>query len=222
MTGTPSPVFSADSNLKNLQQLLAKLQQSEKEIQDLVTKLNEELTKVDKMLPPQAEEWTKHLEEYFNKLVTELKTAGIDLTEEEKAKLRDDSATFSNIKARLEALKKLQIEPSYKSDFAIATYDVIVAALSRALQKVDDKSVKVIIKESKGLIVDEESVSNKIKTARRKQYKEIIDATEQLKAKIAAIVLLSTDELHRIEQQIEAAAKRQFAKERADAAALKA
>ncbi|EKE01800.1 MAG: hypothetical protein ACD_21C00052G0018 [uncultured bacterium] len=134
-----------ESLAKELKQQLAKLHQSEKDLEIVTEKLNKELDNVDKTLIQHADEWLKHREEYLDKLATNLETKGLALTNEEKAEMRNYNTAI--VQTKLKELKKIQIDISEKaSDFAIIAYDTIVAALSRTLQKIDNKTLKNIIK----------------------------------------------------------------------------
>ena len=191
---------SADNTLNELRQQLIMLRKSETELEVLKSKLNQELTNIDKkLLPAHSEEWLKHREEYFDKLTAQLDACGIVLNTDEKSGLRKGSTTVSSIQEKLKALEKLQIElPDGASDFTIIAYDVIVAALSRTLQKIDSKTVKGI---ARGLdaIDDENKASKKLKGSHAMQYKGVIDTVKQLEEQVAKTAVLSPDELNMVE-----------------------
>jgi hypothetical protein len=192
---------------KKLQQQLVELRQAEKELESITSELDKKLDSINTILQQHSEEWSKHREEYFNQLAAQLETHDIVLTDEEKAELRRGSTTASSIQEKLSQLEKSQISlPSRMSDFAIVTYDIIVAAQSRKLQKVDKKTAKNIAR-SLSAINDESEASSTIKSAQAKQHEEIIITAKQLEEKITAVLGLSLDELHllkNVEQQVEA------------------
>jgi hypothetical protein len=194
------PKASIDGTLKDLHEQLIMLRKSETEIESLKVKLSQELTNIDKkLLPMYSEEWLKHREEYFDKLTKQLDACGIVLNAAEKAELRKGSATISGIQEKLEALKKLGIElPDKASDFEIIAYDAIVAAQSRTLQKIDNKTVKGIAKRLDA-IDDEDKASKKLKADHAGQYEKIVSAVKQLEEQVAKIPVLSSDKLELLE-----------------------
>lgn len=181
------------NNLLNQQLVL--LRQSEQELESITTELNQERYNIDQILQQYTEEWTNHRKKYFEQLIKQLKDNNIVLSNIEQDELYQGSTTIVRIREKSETLKKLKIDlPSKASDFIIIVYDAIVAALSRTLQKIDDKTVKAIVKKLE-VIDDENKAAKKLKTEYDKRYEAVIDKIKILEDKIAQVATLTPSQL---------------------------
>ena len=156
--------------------------------------LHQELATLDKMLPEQFITWLEHREKYSTKLAAELKQQQITLTGEERSELLRAGSTANSIKEKTDTLEKLKIKlPAKPSDFVIAVYDALTAAFSRTLQKIDNDSIKNIVKKLTAISAEDDD-AQKIKKLYEKHYEEVKNTISDLKNKTLEIELLPDDQ----------------------------
>lgn len=193
------------SSIEKLKQQLVDLNNMRKELESIKDDLQQELDNMDQILPKQKEIWTQHLNQYSDQLIKELGEQNITLSEEEQAQLRNSSLTASNIKEQTTNLENLNIKiPKKASGFTIHTMTIVVAALSRTLQKTDQVSGLV---KKLSAISDEKSHAKKIQDLYKKQHEEIGKKIQELKAKANDITGLSPTQLALVDKIKATAAK---------------
>lgn len=181
---TTLPSFSTTEptklSIEELEQELATTKKTEKEEQKTFNEIKKQFDEVDKIIQEHATKWMEHLEDFIKELVQQLEEAGISLTAEEKAELKSGLKTISEIRNKIKNLKRMNIEIADNAAYYIvAAYDTLVTALSRLLQKIDNVSLKGIIKKLKILDKEKEDIKSIIST-QGESYNKIITAVQKL------------------------------------------
>lgn len=188
------PPHSAET----LQQYLIEMNKTKKDLENIRSKLGDMLDHIDKELVTQGINWAEHREKYYNDLVEALKSLGIALTAEEISMLRSSGSTASSIAEIRNKLKILKIKvPDNASDFTVIACDVVAAALSRTLKKIDNAydivdKVNIISKESKD--------TDKFKAQYKKQLDDIMKDITVLKNELTNILVVDPQKLTTVDQ----------------------
>ncbi|EKD45892.1 MAG: hypothetical protein ACD_69C00089G0002 [uncultured bacterium] len=178
-----------------LQKQLIALKETEKKLNSIADELQQKFRNLDQILSKQAAAWNKHSEEYFNTVSEQLEKSGISLTTEEKNRLRQVVSTDSSIIEARADLKKLGIDVSDKiSDFTIATYAAVVATMSHSLQKIDNASVKDVIKKLSAVKTLDDTTKNIVEEF-KKYRTEIEQDCEKLTKEATGLTLTLTPDV---------------------------
>lgn len=166
---------------------------TEKELQKKFEEIKKQFAEVDKILLEHATKWMEHLEDFIKELAEQLEANGVALTAEEKAELRSGLTTITEIRERIKKLKKRNLEIADNAGYYIVvTYDAIVTALSRLLQRIDNASIKGIVKKL-NILEKERNDAKTMVAAQAEQYGKIITAVQKLKEEVAKIALPLTE-----------------------------
>lgn len=184
---------------------LSELQTSEKLLEQIIKELKQQLLDIDKLINQYAELWLQHSNEHVAKLIVELEAIGIQLSDLEKLELKSGTKTISQIRQKL---KDFNITfPAAANEFTIRTYDSILSAYSRKLDKIDNEIMIGLIGKLKGLLDVEDHEANEKKVQQQKQFQPYIDSAKQNFARVDKLTGLSNDqvlELNRLQKQIAA------------------
>lgn len=189
MTSIPDSILpsqnSVDTNFHDmLDQSIENNSKATKNLKSLLHEAKKSFDQVDKILLEHAKKWLEHLEEFIKELDKEFADNGIPLTAEEKAELRNGAKTISEIRNKINKLKKLGIDLDDNSaDYIVKTYDAVVTVLSRTLQKIDSKIVKGLVNKIQ-LLHKEKSVVKQLCAEQAKQYSEVIAAVGKIEIEI--------------------------------------
>jgi hypothetical protein len=212
----PQPKTTVEDTIKDTQQKVDGLRESEKAIELIINKVNQAFSNADKTLVEHGEQWIQHLETCFNELAVQLDANGITLTIEEKAELRNNSTTNSSIQEKLKELEARQISLSDRvTPFSVMVYATAVAVLSRNLQTINNKAVKSIVGNLNEATTNESKTASKINSEYAASCEKMIAMVKQLEVQLTKVATLPPEVIqrfHAMEKQLEEYTKSTTAK----------